>query len=74
MEGTVILGLGITGIIGLVKKYLPTLPSEAWMLIAIILGAVAGFFGFFVTDVVTGAGIGAASVGTYQIAKRAGGN
>lgn len=74
MEGPLVLGLAITGVIALVKKYIPKLPSEGWMLIAIVLGAVAGFFGFFVDGVELGAGIGAASVGGYQIAKRAGGN
>lgn len=73
MEGSVVLGFAITGVIALVKKYLPKLPSEGWMLIAIILGGVAGYFGLFVDGVELGTGIGAASVGAYQVAKRAGG-
>jgi hypothetical protein len=63
----------IIAIIEFIKRFVPGLTGAWTILLAAILGGIAGILGFEGLNVVTGIAVGLAASGVHQVASAAGG-
>ena len=68
------LAAGIIGVIKAIKEFVPQLQGIVTLLVALGLGAIAGFYNLLGTpEPLTGIFIGAAAVGTVTVAEKVAG-